>query len=72
MNYDAWKTTDPADRALGRTNGHPVTYRCLRCGWRGQGSIARAEHHRRTNGHGIIVPKDDPRFNQPATESEVA
>lgn len=56
----------------GRSNGQPVTYRCLTCGWRGKGSIARAEHFRRTNGHGLIVPKDDPRFNQPASQGEVA
>jgi hypothetical protein len=49
-----------------------TVYRCLRCGWRGKGSIARAEHHRRFGGHGHIVPKADPRFTLPATASEVA
>lgn len=72
MSFDAWKTTDPADATLGRSNGQPVLYRCLCCGWRGKGSIARAEHWRRFQGHGLIVPKEDPRFNQRATESDVA
>lgn len=72
MSYDTWKATNPADHELGRSNSQPVVYRCLRCGWRGKGSIARAEHFRRFGGHGIIVPKEDPRFTQAATESEVA
>lgn len=71
MSYDAWKTTDPADRTLGRSGGVPTQYRCLACGWRGKGAIARAEHWKRTQ-HPYIVPKADPRFDQPATESEVA
>lgn len=71
MSYDAWKTTNPNDERLGRSNGNPTVYRCLTCGWRGQGSIARAEHWNRTQ-HPLIVPKDDPRFGQPTAESEVA
>lgn len=55
----------------GRSNGQPTPYRCLTCGWRGKGSIARANHWQRT-GHKVIVPKDDPRFSQPQTDSEVA
>lgn len=70
MSFDNWKTTDPADRTLGRSNGQPVRYRCLTCGWRGTGSIARANHFSCTQ-HTLIVPKDDPRYAQPAT-SEVA
>lgn len=68
--YDAWKTTDPADGTLGRADG-PTQYRCLTCGWRGKGSIARAEHWQRTK-HRLIVPKEDPRYDVPATESGAA
>jgi hypothetical protein len=67
MSYDAWKTTDPADERLGRSDGTPTRYRCLTCGWRGQGAIARATHWQRT-GHRIIVPKGDPRFADAATK----
>ena len=55
----------------GQSNGNPVVYRCLTCGWRGKGSIARAQHWKWTQ-HRLIVPKDDPRFNQRTSESEVA
>ena len=63
MSYDNWKQTDPADRSLGRSNGQPVVYRCLTCGWRLKGSIERAKHVTCT-GHTLVVPKEDPRFNQ--------
>lgn len=45
----------------GRSDGRPTRYRCLTCGWKGWGSIARANHWQVT-GHQLIVPKDDPRF----------
>jgi len=60
MSYDNWKTTDPADSTLGRSNGQPVKYRCLDCAWRGNGSIGRAQHWRAT-GH-TVLSADDPRF----------
>jgi hypothetical protein len=72
MDAPQWNGAPGPEHDPGRSNGQPVVYRCLRCGWRGKGSIARAEHWRRFRGHGIIVPKEDPRFTQPATESEVA
>lgn len=70
MSYDAWKTTDPADRGLGRSNGQPVKYRCRDCAWRGNGSLARAEHYRQT-GH-TVLPADDPRFDDARVERESA
>ena len=69
--HDAWKTTDPADNELGRSDGQPVPYRCLTCGFRGKGSIARANHWQRT-GHRLIVPKDDPRFTDPKQERKAS
>ena len=59
-SYDHWKTTDPADRELGRSRGTPVKYRCLDCPWRGKGSIARAQQFQAT-GH-TVLSADDPRF----------
>jgi hypothetical protein len=67
MSYDAWKTTNPADNALGRSSGAPTIYRCLTCGWKGRGSIARANHWQ-VSGHKLIVPKDDPRFEMQPSE----
>ena len=46
-------------------------YRCLTCGWRGKGSIARAQHWNRTQ-HPLIVPKDDPRCDDPEPERDEA
>jgi hypothetical protein len=49
-SYDAWKTTDPADRTLGRAKGQPEPFRCFDCAWTGKGYIARAAHVQKT-GH---------------------
>lgn len=49
---DPWKQ-------LGRSDGRPVHYACLACGWRGEGSIARADHYVAT-GH-VVVDARDPR-----------
>lgn len=45
----------------------PEQFRCCVCGWRGKGVMARANHWQRT-GHGLIVPKADPRYDVPAAE----
>lgn len=54
----------------GRSRNEPTKYRCCTCGWRGKGSIARANHWQRT-GHPLIVPKDDPRADAPTAERKV-
>lgn len=45
----------------GRSNGQPLKLVCLDCGWRGKGSIARAEHWDATRHR--IVYADDPRVS---------
>ena len=62
-SYDIWKATNPDDERLGRTDGHPVRYRCRDCAWTGNGSLARAAHWRAT-GH-TVLPTSDPRFSDP-------
>ncbi len=48
--YDAWKTTDPADNELGRSNGKPSPWHCTVCEAHGRGVMAQAAHWRLT-GH---------------------
>lgn len=69
MNYDTWKTTNPADNALGRSNGQPPAFRCADCAWSGKGSRARFDHYHRT-GH-VVIYDDDPRPSGPVRK-EVA
>lgn len=64
MSYDAWKTTDPADRYLGRARGGPCPFRCLACGATGRGYMFKSAHFYAT-GHQFIVAKGDPRFYNP-------
>lgn len=64
MSYDAWKTTDPADNALGRSRGEPIKFACLDCTWRGKGYTARGEHWRATKHQ--IVWACDPRVERAA------
>jgi hypothetical protein len=62
MSFDDWKTTDPADRTLGRANGQPQPFCCHECAWRGKGYFDRSEHFRET-GHetGIDVERQERR-----------
>lgn len=71
MSYDTWKSNNPADNELGRASGKPERIWCLTCGFRGKGALDRSIHYYQT-GHTLIVPKDDPRYTQPQTDSEVA
>lgn len=61
MNYDAWKSTNPADETLGRATGKPEPIRCLTCDWKGKGALDRSCHFYQT-GHALFVPKSDPRY----------
>jgi len=65
-SYDAWKTTNPHDNELGRSNGQPELYRCLTCTWQGRGIFAATEHWRTTEHN--VKPASDPRFTAHASE----
>lgn len=66
MSYDDWKATNPADSALGRSDGTPEPFACLECPWRGQGYTARSEHYYATKHQ--IVWACDPRAERQAQE----
>lgn len=59
MSFDSWKTTNPADNELGRSNGRPFRFRCLDCAWTGASPMAR-RHHWVVTEHRIVY-RDDPR-----------
>ncbi len=48
MNYDTWKSTNPADNELGRSTGTPTPWHCLNCEATGKGVMAQAAHWRQT------------------------
>ena len=59
-----WTRHDQGDDP-GRSDGTAPKFRCIKCDWRGKGSMARSEHWRDT-GH-VILDADDPRFKAYAT-----
>jgi hypothetical protein len=59
-NYDTWKSTNPDDERLGRSDGRPEAYRCRDCAWHGRGIHAASQHYWQTE-HTVLLASD-PRF----------
>jgi hypothetical protein len=57
-----WNGPPRAQDDPGRSDGRPVTYRCLDCSWHGKGLFLRAAHWTSTQHH--IVTEGDPRYER--------
>jgi hypothetical protein len=71
-NYDTWKSTNPDDERLGRSDGRPEAYRCRDCAWHGRGIQAASQHFWATGAGHILLPATDPRFDDSRTERHSA